>query len=344
MKNVLLLGSMKDKQTGWYVAYSFKELGYRIDAVDVREILFREGGTLAQKRILAEIDKFEQEFDIVLIFKGLELHPKTVKTIKEKFPKAKLVNWFFDKYLADKPIWEQQFFHESLKLYDYFFCSLKGVADKLKEIGFDNARYLDEGCYPPWNGEVHINNFQKKKYGADISFMGSLGFLAQHLNRVEILYSIAEEGYDLKVWGNIACDWKLIPPLLKTMHTEKNAVNDTHSMVVQSSLINLGIDADPSIELGHSARLYRVLCAGGLYLTTYCKGMEKMFKINERDKPITGKEELVVYYDMKDLPKILDFLLAKPKIRDEIRLRGQKSVLKNHTFTLRVKNMLEVIK
>jgi len=69
-----------------------------------------------------------------------------------------------------------------------------------------------------------------------------------------------------------------------------------------------------------------------------------MFKINERDKPITGKEELVVYYDMKDLPKILDFLLAKPKIRDEIRLRGQKSVLKNHTFTLRVKNMLEVIK
>ena len=37
---------------------------------------------------------------------GLELSYETVKKIKEQFPKTKLVNWFFDKYLLDKPIWE----------------------------------------------------------------------------------------------------------------------------------------------------------------------------------------------------------------------------------------------
>jgi|GEM_PF-6502261 len=343
-ENVLLLGSFKDRQTAWYIALSFQESGYRVDGIDIRVIVNKEGIFNAQPRILKEIDVFETDYDLIIVFKGLELHMDTLKKLREKFPKAKIVNWFFDKYLVDKPIWEQTEFFEAIKFYDYFFCSLKGVADKLKEAGFENVRYLDEGCYPNLNKGVYLNAYQRKKYGSDVTFIGSIGFLKQHSNRVKILTRLAEEGFDLKIWGPVVCEWKLLPPILKTVHTNKQAINLIHSMVVEASIINLGIDQDPDIELGFSARLYRVLCAGGLYLTTYCKGMENMFKINKKGEKITGEEDLLVYYDEEDLIGMIDFLLKNEELCKKIGRNGQRTVLTKHTFIHRIMEMKEVIK
>ena len=86
------------------------------------------------------------------------------------------------------------------------------------------------------------------------------------------------------------------------------------------------------------------MCAGGLYLTTYVKDLETMFKLNKSDELITVEQELVVYYDENDLINKLDFLLAHDDIRNSIAKNGQTIVKEKHTFECRLKDMLEVIK
>jgi spore maturation protein CgeB len=228
-------------------------------------------------------------------------------------------------------------------MFDYFFCSLKGVSDKMQEVGYKNAYYLDEACDPELNGETYLNYFQQRKYGEDISFIGSLGFHGMHIKRVQILKKIVDEGFNLKIWGAIVGPQKLIPQELLAKHVGTSVVNDQHSMVVQASLVNLGIDQDNDVELGHSARLYRVLCAGGLYLCGAVKGLEKMFRINKEGEEISEHQDLVVYYDENDLVKKLDFLLENVDIAEKIARNGRVEVLTNHTFDDRIKEMIKTI-
>jgi len=92
-----------------------------------------------------------------------------------------------------------------------------------------------------------------------------------------------------------------------------------------------------------SARIYRVMCAGGLYLSTATKGIESLFNVNKEGEEITGDQELVVFYDENDLIKKLDFLLEHDDIRESIAKNGQKRVISEHTFKHRIIKMLKMI-
>ncbi len=342
--NILILGCMSDGQTGIYLLETCREFSSNVSAIDIRRIIKEIPGKKAQSVIMNEILHLKNTPELIIVMKGVELSIQLLRDIKNKFPKAMVVNWFFDRFLSDKPIWETEIFFESIKLYDIFFCSLKGVADKLNEAGFENAKYLDEACYPPMNGETYMNYFQEKKYGEDISFAGTIGFNKHHPTRIPILSKIIDEGFNVKIWGAIAGDSKHLPTNVKNHHMGVSVINHQHSMVAQASLINLGIDVCTVIELGHSARSYRVMCAGGLYFCPYGNGIEKMFKINKKDEEITGEEEIVVFYNERDMIKKLDFLLEHEDIRKRIAENGKKIVLEKHTFKHRIEEMLKIVK
>jgi spore maturation protein CgeB len=128
------------------------------------------------------------------------------------------------------------------------------------------------------------------------------------------------------------------------MHQKEKVINETHSRVVQSSLINLGIDQDRDVDMGHSARLYRVMCAGGLYMVNATKGLDRIFNVNKDGAILTGEEDLVLYYSFEDMVNKIDFLLEHEDIRNKIRLNGQKKVIENHTFEHRLGRMFELFK
>jgi len=341
---VLILGNVSDGQTGIYIAESFKKIASDVIATDIRKIIRDCGFEEGQKIIIDEVKNCAIKPDLIVVLKGLEMSEETTAIVKKAHPQATFVNWFFDKYLGDKPLWECEEYFNTLKLYDFYFCSLKGVATKMNELGFDNAVYLDEACHPRLNKEEYLNHFQEQKYGEDISFIGSLGYIKQHPKRIKILDKLAQEGFKMKIWGPVICEWKYISPELRYYHQQQSVINLDHSKVCQASLINIGVDQDTALELGHSARLYRVMCCGGLYLVNGTKGLGNMFKINKRGEMPTGEEDLVVYYDETHLIDVVDFLLDNEDIRIRIAKNGQKTVLDKHTFVHRVKEMQEIIK
>jgi len=341
--NILLLGHLGDKQSAIYVGNAFTELGHHTVGVSVREIIATYGTIEGQNKVLEEIDKQKIIPDIVLVLKGLTLQLSTLNKIKEKFPNAIFVNWFFDIHIQGIPIWENKSYFDTINFFDYYFCKLGGAVDRLKKLGFTNVHYLDEACSPKHNGNAYMNYYQSKNIGSDVGFCGSLGFFNTHPLRIKYLSKIIKSGYDLKVWGDVICDWKAIPKEIKEVHQQSIPINSMHSRVVQSTLINLGIDADSTLRMGHSARLYRVMCAGALYLSTPTNGVNTLFKVNKVDEPLTGDEELVFFYSEEDLISKLDFLLEHDYIRQKIAENGQKAVLANHKFTDRITEMLKII-
>lgn len=339
-----MLGQFEDQQTGLYIARAFHDMKHKGHGVDTRALVKHYGFEQAQIEVFNEIDdlKLDVEIDVVLVLKGLELAEETLDKLRLRFKNSIFVNWFFDVYLEEKPIWENKDKYDFINKFDFFVCSLKGVADKLKEKGFSNIYYVDQACHPLYNGEVSMNNYQKRLYGEDISFVGNLGYIA-HSNRIKTLNRIIDEGFNIKIWGDIVVDPKYIGPKIFDKHSGRTVYNEDHSKVCASSLINLGVDQDESVDMGWSARLYKVLCAGGLYLTNATKGLDKMFNVNKKGEPITDDQDLVVFYDEEDLTKKLDFLLEHEDIRESIRKNGQKKVLEYHTYEHRLNELLDLI-
>lgn len=340
----LLLGQVKDLQSGVYIIESIEELGHKCEYVDIREIVERVGVQTGQEVILNEVAELNFDADIIIVLKGLELSPKTLETLKVMYPNAKLVNWYFDIKAVGINLWENETFLPVINLYDCFLCSLKGVAEKLQKKGFDNVYHVGEACYPPLHGEQHMNHFQKEKYGEDIAFIGTLGYVNIHPDRMKILNRIIKEGYNVKIWGGIVGEEKSIPLDIRHARTGEGVINERHSMVCQSSLINLGLDAMPELRGSMSARIYRVMASGGLYLSTPTLGIDELFKINKKGEPITADQEVVVFHDQNDVIEKLDFLLEHDDIRESIAKNGQKKVLAEHKFTDRIKEIIEVCK
>lgn len=339
----LILGQMKDLQTGMYIVESLEEMKEGVAFIDTRAIVEDFGIMDGQKVIMDELTDLDYDPDIIMVLKGLEMTPETVEAVKNKYSKATLINWFFDVQLAGTDIWENDKYFPTLKMFDYYFCSLDGVAELLRDRGFDNVYHVGEACYPLLHREQYCNNFQKTKYGEDVAFVGSIG-MDFHSNRVKYLSRIIKEGFNIKIWGDMVGQAKNIPLSLRQRMTGVSAVNEIHGMVCKNSLVNLGFDGRPDIDGSMSARIYRVLCAGGLYLTTATKGIDKYFKINKEGEEISPDQEVVVFYDEGDLLEKLDFLLEHDNIRESIAKNGQKKVVEEHTFVHKLKEIIEVIK
>ena len=143
---ILVLGNMRDLQTGLYIVQSIEELGHYAEFIDTRALVVDNGIQPGQALILKEIKEADFVPDIIIVLKGLEMTYETTKAVKEMFPKAKFTNWFFDVYLANAKIWKNDKFAKVIKLYDYFMCSLKGVADHMQIAGFKNAIHIPEAC------------------------------------------------------------------------------------------------------------------------------------------------------------------------------------------------------
>ena len=342
MKNFLLLGNVKDLQTGVYIVESIESLGHTVEFIDIRNIVNKLGNHPGQVEILKQIDKLQKSPDIIIVLKGREITYETLNKIKTKFKNAIFTNWFFDVLFGYDKIWDAHAFFPTLKLYDFYFCSLRGVVDKLRDRGFKNVYYLGEACFPPLHGEQYMNNFQRRKYGSDVAFCGSIGFSLQHANRIPILQKIINAGCNTKIWGEIAGKKTLIPIELLNCHQNAAVINERHSMVCQSSLINIGIDQMPELDMSFSARVYRILCAGGLYLSTATKGLDNIFILNKEGEEITNKQDIVVFYNEDDLINKIDFLLENEDIRESIAKNGKEKV-KKYTFKYRIKEMIGVI-
>jgi len=323
---VLLCVPMQDGQTGLYVNNSLIAMNCRVAYFDWRLITENHGLKFMNEQLIAAHKELKPELTIII--KGLGITDETIREIK-KFHPGKIVGWIFDVTLAGTMIKDVPKYVNMIKELDKFYTIDADAIPELEALGI-KADWLTEGCFLPDHKQTVYNSFQAKKYGADVVFLGSVGTI--HKNREELLKKIHDAGFDFKIYGDVFYPENTEPEWVKAHHTGFGAINDYHSLTCNASKIVIGIDGWPERSKSWSARIYRTLCAGGFYLTTQTKDLEKYFESGKHLDTFSNPDELI--------SKIIYWLQHEEK-RKEIAEAGQKLVIDKYQFIPRLQKIMD---
>jgi spore maturation protein CgeB len=265
--------------------------------------------TKIQKRLLAELNG--QFFDLIWVFKGMELTPQTLQTLKKQT--TRLINFnpdnpfiFSGKGSGNKNI------TQSIHLYDEHFTydhdvrsrleSEFGIKCTLVPFGFDNEVISTE----------ELNEVQEIKA---VCFVGN-----PDNYRTKILQEILNNGLPLHVYGH---DWQkhLNHPNL-TIHSavyEKDYYKTLRKYRVQLNIMRVhNLDS-------HNMRSIEVPGCGGIMLAPRTRDHEAFFE--------EGKEAFY-YNDVKDLINQADRILGLGDLEvDFFRKQAREKVLNNFSYS-----------
>ncbi len=233
-------------------------------------------------------------------------------------------------------------FVEDFKRFDYWkeyaplfdlFCTIQkdDFFDELNKINAKNIFYLPMAASESFSKEIKLSQKDKEFYGSDVSFMG-----AGYPNRHSLLAKLTE--FDLKIWGTGWNENKILNPFVQK-DGQRVDIEETMK-IYKFSKININLHSSmnysPTIENGDfvNPRTFEILACGGFQLVDDRKYLPEMFE--------DGKD-LVVFHSEEDLKEKIKYYLNHPEEREKIAKTGQSKVLKNYTYSNRMKTLLNIL-
>ncbi len=317
MKPRVLIAAPDDKATSTYIANAFTENEWLPEIYDYRMIAQQQGVQMMNQLFW----NAARERDLVLVLKGEILSEETLRTISGKVPTAL---WHFDSWQAKEP-----FIVERAKTVRYFFTISKGLVPWYQSQGI-NAHWLSEACSPPHHGFYYNQlktQYGGRRYRSEITFIGTVQGVG---DRADWLVTIKKRFPQLLIWGSFP------DPRVKEFHLGRVETDRDHAEVCYRSKVNLDKSRTPDIEGSWSARIYRIMGAGGFLLANDVKGIRDYFSI---------PREFVVYdsKDYDDCLEKLSYYLDHTEERQEIAEHGRFRVLNVETFSQRIRELLKVM-
>jgi hypothetical protein len=168
---------------------------------------------------------------------------------------------------------------------------------------------------------------QQKKFNC--TFIGGLS--KHHTKGLELLSLIAEKTeVDFFGYGK-----DILDPSSKIFQKHHGEVwgKDMYRTMMQSTMtINRHIDV--AEEYANNMRLYEATGSGALLLTDMKKNLNELFKVGE---------EVIAYEGVDDLVDKIKYFAEHEQEASKIAAAGQARTLKDHTFTVRMKEVIEKI-
>lgn len=314
----ILLSMPNDGQSNKYIINALIDCGHEVFFIDHRKDL--QTCINAIPTILRE-----KNIDLVLVLylvPGGTYPADFLKFIKSNFPHVKTAAWIFDTTIGGMYCTENFEFLKIVKEYDYFFTFCNGQIGEYRDKGI-NAHFCPEGV----DRFIPVVDSRMPEY--DVCFIGQVGHPNVHQERLELLEKIGEN-FSLCVFGPLYDGDTIVKHhMLRSTYTDID-----HSISVKRAKINLGFAAWPHLDGAFSARAYRVMGAGGFYLTKRGSGIEKIF---------TEGQHLALYDDIDDCLGKIQYYLKNDTERILIAETGQEKVLKEHTFTKSIKKLLYTV-
>ncbi len=181
-------------------------------------------------------------------------------------------------------------------------------------------KYCVEGALPLYlpeaaNPEIHKPYNVEKSI--DVSFVGQC-----YGNRAEVIYQLQENGINIETYG---LGWPRGP-----LSTEEMV------RMYSKSKINLGFGG----IAGHKdtfclkGRDFEIPMSGGLYLTEGHSELAVAFSLGE---------EIITYSGIEDLVNKIQYYLNNPAMAEEVRKKGYKRALRDHTWEGRFEKIFRLI-
>jgi spore maturation protein CgeB len=324
-----------------YCASALKKLGHEVDFVDnsvYKDAYFAIKKTTSDGALQTQLREMLFNFiSEAVIVRCAEFMPDLVFALAQapisnsslaKLRQGRIPTafWFVEDFRL------MDYWQGIAPLYDYFFVIQRGeFSDALKKSGIMNVKYLPMAASRDEHKRLNLTEEELKIYGSDVSFVG-----AGYYNRRKFFTGIID--FDFKIWGS---EWNIGYPLRKHIQRggERIETGDVVKIFNASKInINLhsstcheGINPDGDFV---NPRTFEIAACEGFQLVDYRLELPGLFSI--------GKE-IVCFEGIGDLREKINYYLNNPDRRQEIALRGRERVEKEHTYELRMEEMLNFI-
>lgn len=276
------------------------------------------------RNLISLIESFKPHFFIEA--GGHRILPETVNAIKGHGIKTAL--WTIDCPVNFGPV------INAAPYYDFVFTGGSEAYDILNEKGIKNLHFLPFACEPGLHKQQTLSEEDKKHYGADIVFVGSVHPQLYPL-RIKFLETIAD--LDLAVWGPGSSSIPQDSPIKKCIRGEKTPPDAWTKIYSASKIVLCMHYKDPAGSIPcHQAspRVYEALACGAFLMVDAQRDVVTLFK---------DREDLVLFRDTDELRELIKYYLERPEERLKIAENGKRTALDKHTYTHRIGEILRVV-
>jgi spore maturation protein CgeB len=275
-------------------------LGYPVDETNINE------------RILDYID--HETPDLIWNEKGLMIKPSTLKTIKESYPKVKLVFYSEDDMFAKHN--QSKYFRDGLLLHDIVFStkSYNCNPDELPSLGAKKVLFVAQAFDRNTHRPIPVNDKDRLKFGSDVGFIGTY-----EKDRAEKILFLAESKVKVRVWGNGWKNWVGKHPNFQIEN--KPIYNEDYIKAICATKINLGFLRKINRDL-HTSRTIEIPACEGFLLAERTNEHQRLFEKNKE----------AVYFDIENPGELLEkirYYLEHDEEREAIAKAARERCLKS---------------
>ncbi len=318
-----------------YAKQALARLGHEVAFADLTAFqgsyheLERSGGDrdllVAFEELLSRfIEKRAEAFgpDLVLFLAQAPIREESLKRLGEKG--IHLAYWFVEDCRR------MTYWKRIAPLTDAFFAIQRDAERTLLSAGARRVRYLPLAALEGFHEPVPLTEEERKRYGADLSFVG-----AGYPNR-RIFF--ARLSRDLKIWGN---EWEgAAPALAEKIQDQGRRVSAEESVrIFNATRINLNLHSsvchdgvDPHGDFVNP-RTFEIAGCRAFQLVDRRSLLDELF----------APDELALFEDLEDARDKIDHFLSHEEERLAYARRGFERVRAEHTYDLRMQEMLGVL-
>jgi spore maturation protein CgeB len=316
---IILITSFKNPwNDGWYYKAGFENNGHTVFTFDPSVIKEPE----------------QRIFDLVR-----DVSPDFVLHTKDELPagifqelrkKTAVIQWYPDVTIHE---WLTQYVEAA----DIFFTMSEGLVDEFKKYN-PRVFWLTQAFEPSCFQIKDITAQDTDAYSSDITFVGSLGIKRIYQARREFLKCIVKKGYSFKWWGpRLPRKFSTLPLILGRLgkaYGGRLVWGEEHAKIARLSKIYIAFDAMPHMRKSMSERMYIAVGCGAFYMCQHVEGIEEV---------LIPDKEIVTFRSEEEMIEKIDYYLDRDEERHVISEAGQQRVLKEHTYKIRINQMISLM-
>jgi spore maturation protein CgeB len=213
---------------------------------------------------------------------------------------------------------------ENLKCFDLIITSFPHYVGLFKKMGI-KSEYHKLAFEPRV-----LKKIGKQKRTYPVTFVGS--FTPYHSEGTKVLEKVTQK-VPVHVWGQGIEFLSPISPLRKNYHGQAWGL-DMYKILAKSKIV-VNRHIKVADDYANNMRLFEATGMGAMLITDSKKNLNDLFKV--------GKE-VVVYKSSNDLLKKLNYYIKNEDEQQKIAKAGQKRTLKNHNYSIRMKELSDILK
>jgi len=264
------------------------------------------------------------EPDLILALAQAPLNPRAIQKLRSlNIPVA---FWFVEDCRTFS------YWKEIASEYDCFFTLQSGeFLVELRNLGAVNPYYLPQACAPESHRPLILNEEDRNRSKADLSFMG-----AGHYNRAQSFPRLLD--YDFKIWGT---EWNLESPVGSRVQNNNERVGTNETVkIYNAARINLNL---------HSSKYHEAVNPFGDFVNprtfeiAACSGFQLVDHRSEPADLFRPGKEIITFDSIDDLREKIDYYLDHAEERERIAAAGYSRVMREHTMEQRMRELLLVV-